>query len=165
MSDMTTLWVLGSATMATALVAGVFLTFSDFAMRSFAASTVEAGAEVMQVLNRVIYRSIFMVLLLGMVPAAIGLLIMAIFAVQGMAAKAVLIGVVLYLVGVFLVTVVGNVPMNKRLDAASLSDGTAQAYWKTYRVKWTLLNHLRTAASAGAAASFGVATILVALAM
>ncbi len=54
------------AVIATALVAGAFLTFSDFTMRSLAAANSETGIEVMQWINRKVYGSSFLALLLGM---------------------------------------------------------------------------------------------------
>ena len=62
------------AVIATGLVAGVFLTFSDFVMRSLAASEAIAGAEAMQEINRKVYGSIFLTLFLGMTAGSAGLL-------------------------------------------------------------------------------------------
>ena len=66
---MTPIWFLlacQACAVACALVAGVFLTFSDFVMRSLAGAKTAAGIESMQVINREVYRSVFIVLLLGM---------------------------------------------------------------------------------------------------
>ena len=48
------------------LVAGVFLTFSDFVMKSLAASRPASGIESMQIINRKVFKTVFMALLLGM---------------------------------------------------------------------------------------------------
>ena len=56
-------WVVAglvATTVATGLVAGVFLTFSDFVMRSLRAAEPAAGMDAMQWINRVVYRSVFM---------------------------------------------------------------------------------------------------------
>ncbi|MBN35194.1 MAG: hypothetical protein CMM46_10550 [Rhodospirillaceae bacterium] len=60
-----TLILIGSqiAALAGGLVAGLFLIFSDFMMRALRLATPAAGIEVMQTLNREIYRSATMVLL------------------------------------------------------------------------------------------------------
>ena len=66
---MTSTWffiVLEISVIACGLVSGVFLTFSDFVMRSLDRAETAAGIEVMQVINREVFRSIFMFLLLGM---------------------------------------------------------------------------------------------------
>ena len=60
------------------LVAGVFLTFSDFVMRSLAATQPAGGIEAMQQINRKVFRTLFMVLLIGM---AIVSPLMAVFAI------------------------------------------------------------------------------------
>ena len=64
------LWGLVALALAAALVAGVFLTFSDFVMPSLFAAAPSAGTEAMQIINRKVYRSIFMVLLIGLIPVS-----------------------------------------------------------------------------------------------
>lgn len=49
-----------------ALVAGVFPTFSDFVMRSLNRARTSATVEVMQGINREVFKTVFMVLLIGM---------------------------------------------------------------------------------------------------
>lgn len=153
-------WMLAAASLAAGLVAGVFLTFSDFVMRSLGASAPAAGMEAMQQINRKVYRSVFMVLLMGMVP--VSLAIAAYAAVSaGSAANAWLIaGATLYLLGVFGVTAVGNVPMNKKLDVLDLAGDAPLGYWARYEQNWTLLNHVRTVASVGSAMCFLVGAML-----
>ena len=66
---MTPQWMLLASefsVIAFALVAGVFLTFSDFVMRSLAATQPAGGIEAMQQINRKVFRTLFMVLLIGM---------------------------------------------------------------------------------------------------
>ena len=66
---MTSIWffiVCEISVIACGLVSGVFLTFSDFVMRSLDGARTAAGVEVMQVINREVFRSVFMFLLLGM---------------------------------------------------------------------------------------------------
>lgn len=137
---------------ASALVAGVFLSFSDFVMRALGVAPDAAGARAMQEINRAVYRSLFMVLLLGLVPLSALVLLLAGLGWSGTAAAWAAAGAVAYLAGVFAVTVFGNVPMNQRLDG--LSGSEADAYWGRYRVRWTRLNHLRWIAAALAAAAF-----------
>ena len=66
MSEHWFLIVSAVAVLACGLVAGVFLTFSDFVMKSLAASPPAGAIEAMQVINRKVYRTLFMALLLGM---------------------------------------------------------------------------------------------------
>jgi uncharacterized membrane protein len=53
--------------------------------------------------------------------------------------------------------VVINVPMNNFLDKLEPDDPRAADYWKYYLSTWTAWNHVRTAASAAASASFTLA--------
>ncbi|NNL35328.1 MAG: DUF1772 domain-containing protein [Silicimonas sp.] len=137
--------------LATGLVAGVFLTFSDFVMPSLAASAPAAGTQAMQIINRKVYRSIFMVLLIGMIPVSV------IAAGTGWATGLPVAGWLiaaagLYLVGVLAVSALGNIPMNERLEALPEGGPEAQAYWPAYVAGWVRWNHLRwitATASAG----------------
>jgi uncharacterized membrane protein len=68
-----------------------------------------------------------------------------------------LAGCALYLLGCLLVTVAFNVPLNNRLAAADPDSSAAEALWAHYLSRWTLWNHVRTAASLAAAGLFAMA--------
>lgn len=147
-------WVLLVAGLLMALLAGVFLSFSDFVMRGLALAPDTSGAAGMVGLNRTVYRSIFMVLFFGFLPGSVVLGLAAFGQTQGTALVLVLAGSVLYVLGVIVVTGVGNVPMNNALDAMAGQAAETARYWPEYVERWTRLNHLRTAASALAALSW-----------
>ena len=159
------IWSLGAASIATGLVAGVFLSFSDFTMRSMKMATPEAGSQVMQILNREVFRSIFIVLLIGMsaISAASG--IAAYIWPPTVGALLVMAGSLSFVLGVFLATMLGNVPKNEKL--AALPDGgpEAQSYWPTYYSGWMFWNHVLTAFSFITAVLYLVAAIRMALAV
>jgi uncharacterized membrane protein len=70
-----------------------------------------------------------------------------------------LVGGALYLVGSVLVTIVFNVPKNQSL-AFLAPDGLRSAdAWALYVSGWTAWNHVRTAASLAAAASYSLALV------
>jgi uncharacterized membrane protein len=143
---------------ACALVSGVFLTFSDFVMRSLDGAKTAAGIEVMQVINREVFKSIFMFLLLGMSALSPFLIGYAYFRVAGSAADWIMAGGALYLAGVFVVSLVFNVPMNNRLEARDYASTEAAAYWtSTYLPRWTFWNYVRAIAAAGSAICYLVA--------
>ncbi|MGI9389769.1 MAG: DUF1772 domain-containing protein [Boseongicola sp.] len=146
--------VLILAGLAAALVAGFFLTFSDFVMRALGASAPAAGTEAMQHVNREVYKSVFMLLFLGYVPVALTILVLAISSVSTPASGWMIAGSISYLLGVFTVTALGNVPMNQRLDALDHHSDDGQAYWLIYHARWTRLNHVRTLCSIFTAASY-----------
>ncbi len=156
------LFVYGVAAIVAAVIAGVFLTFSDFVMTALRAASPQSGAEAMQQINRKVYGSAFLVLLLGMAPASLGLAVYAWFFLQDPAAIWMIAGAVVYLVGVVLVTMICNVPMNKRLDVMDHTTAKAQGYWSIYAVSWTLWNHVRTIASGASAVCFFVGCVLLA---
>ncbi|WP_338548996.1 DUF1772 domain-containing protein [Roseovarius phycicola] len=116
MTSFITVTVYALAALILALIAGVFLSFSDFIMRSLCAATPTSGIEAMQQINRKVYSSVFLVWLLGMAPVATLLSLYAFVFVEGPAKAWWIAGGALYVIGTFLVTVLGNVPMNKRLD-------------------------------------------------
>ena len=158
---MTSTWlfiVCEISVIACAVVSGVFLTFSDFVMRSLNGATTTAGIEVMQVINREVYKTVFMALLLGMSALSPFLVYYAYAFVEGPAGSWIMIGGAFYFAGVFGVSLVFNIPMNNRLDALDYAKSEAAAYWtNTYMPYWTLWNYVRALASAGAAICFLIA--------
>ena len=154
-------WILMIAGLAVALIAGVFLGFSDFIMRGLAQAPASQGAAGMVGLNRTVYRSVFMVLFLGLVPVSGTLGLLALWQFEGAARALILAGVVAYLIGVFAVTGMGNVPMNTRLEAIYGQPRETADYWPRYVQRWTQLNHARAAGSALAALCWLAAALIV----
>ncbi|MDM8168124.1 anthrone oxygenase family protein [Roseovarius sp.] len=153
MSETVVLIAFGSVALVMALVSGVFLGFSDFIMRSLRVSSPRAGIEAMQQINREVLSSAFVFSLLALAPVSLGLIGYAWFALGGPEQGWFIAGGAIYVVGTFLVTLFGNVPMNRRLDAMAVEGPETEAYWAQYAVAWTRWNHVRTAASAVAAAA------------
>jgi len=135
------------AILAYALVGGVFLAFSDFIMRSLSLTGGVGGVEAMQVINREVFRWVFMALFLGM--AAVSLVIAVyggIFVGVGPGTFMMMAGLV-YFIGCFGVTICFNVPMNEALAGMDLSSEATRAYWiGTYLPRWTFWNTVRTLA-------------------
>ena len=159
---MTPQWVvpaIGAAVIICAIISGVFLAFSDFVMRSLAIAPPSVGVVSMQLINRKVYGSLFLVLLMGFSVSCLLLAYTALTYLTGSASSWVLAGSGIYLTGVFLVTVVFNVPMNKQLDVLDHSALETVKYWKTYASSWTMWNHIRTLSSAVAAICFLVASL------
>jgi uncharacterized membrane protein len=153
-------WTLVALAMATGLVAGVFLAFSDFVMKSLFASQPAAGAEAMQIINREVYSSIFMVLLIGMIPVSAGIAIYGYLYLEAPVSGYLVIAGVLYVFGVFVATAVGNIPMNQRLEAMPQGGAEAQAYWPDYVRGWVRWNHLRWVSALGTSTCYGIAAVL-----
>jgi uncharacterized membrane protein len=141
------------AVLAYALVGGVFLAFSDFIMRSLSLTRGTGGVEAMQVINREVFRWVFMALFLGMAALSLVIAGYAATSLSGPAATLALAAGIVYLVGCFGVTVVFNVPMNEALAGMDLSEHATQSYWTgIYLPRWTFWNTVRTLACGLAAA-------------
>lgn len=136
------------AVLAYALVAGVFLAFSDFIMRSLAITGGSGGVEAMQAINREVFRWIFMTLFLGMAAGSVAISVYAWVTFQGPASSLILSAALIYLVFCFGVTVVFNVPMNEALSGMQSTTEATRDYWlQTYVPRWTFWNSIRTGAS------------------
>ena len=147
------LLLLHLAILAYALVAGVFLAFSDFIMRALALTGGSGGVEAMQVINREVFRWIFMVLFLGIAAASLGVAGYGARHLGEPAGALILMAGLVYLFGCFGVTVVCNVPMNEALAAMERSEPATRDYWlETYVPRWTFWNSVRTGAATLAAA-------------
>lgn len=142
-----------------AMVGGVFQSFSDFVMRSLSAARDAAGVEVMQMINRKVFSSVFLFTALGLGPALIAASVYAsIFLPPGPTAW-IVGGSAIYLIAVLLVTIVGNVPMNERLDNMPAGDADTTVYWRHYGRRWTHLNHMRTIGCAIASGCLMIAAV------
>lgn len=137
-----------------AMVAGVFQSFSDFVMAGLERAKPSAGIESMQQINRTVFRSVFLTAFLSLVPLTGGFALYAMSQVNAPGRTFVIAAAATYFVAVFVVTVAFNVPMNRQLDRLDRASREAAAYWRTYGKVWTRWNHLRTIGSAATAALF-----------
>lgn len=146
--------------LAYAIVAGVFLAFSDFIMRSLALTHGTGGLEAMQVINREVFRWVFMALFLGMATVSAGLVVYGALHISGGPGALILLGALIYLLGCFAVTVFFNVPMNEALAGMEPSTEATRDYWTSiYLPRWTMWNTVRTIACVVAAATMLVGVI------
>ncbi len=136
------------------LLGGLYFAFSAFIMTAFGRIGQAAGIAAMNAINDVILRSWFMPVFLGTTVAAAVLAVMAIFRLGAPGAVAMLVGGVLYVLGMFVVTMVFNVPLNNALAAAQAASPDTAPLWARYLQDWTFWNHVRTLASVGASALF-----------
>ncbi|HKK37524.1 MAG TPA: anthrone oxygenase family protein [Paracoccaceae bacterium] len=148
------LHVLGpAAVLAYAVLGGVFLAFSDFIMRALSLQRGGGGVEAMQAINREVFRWVFMPLFLGMAVVSLALAAFGVFAPGALGGRTVAAAGLVYLLGCFAVTVVGNVPMNERLARLDRNDETSLVYWTDrYLPRWTTWNTVRTVACVSSAA-------------
>lgn len=141
--------VIQFSVLAMAFVGGVFLAFSDFIMRSLVQTGGAGGIDAMQVINRLVFRWVFMALFLGLIPVSIGIVGYGLVHLDGPARFLTVLAGMIYLAGCFGVTIAFNVPMNEALADMDLSESRTRDYWtQTYVVRWTFWNTVRTVACA-----------------
>ena len=150
------LWV---SAIGCAMMAGIYFTFSTFIMTALGRIPQAHGISAMQSINVVILKSLFMPLFWGTTLIALALAVIALFRLGTPGATAMLIGGVLYVAGMFVSTLVFNVPLNNALDAADPASADAASLWARYLTDWTFWNHARTVASAAASALFVTALL------
>jgi uncharacterized membrane protein len=142
------------------LIAGLYFAFSAFIMTALGRISQTAGISAMNAIDAEIVRSLFMPVFLGTTLTSAALAALALLRWDEPGAMAMLAGGVLYVVGMFFVTMVFNVPLNNALAAVDPSSPDAASLWARYLTDWTFWNHVRTAASTGSFALFVLALIL-----
>ena len=140
-----------------AVMAGLYFAFSAFIMRALGEIDRAAGIAAMVAINRVILRSAFMPVFLGSTLTSLALAVIALLRWGEPGTAAMLVGALVYVLGMFGVTMARNVPLNNRLIAAG-ADGD-DGIWALYLTVWTRWNHVRTLASAAGLVLFVVALI------
>jgi uncharacterized membrane protein len=154
MRQVFTTGLLWSSAIGCGLIAGVYFAFSTFVMTALGRLDQAAGIAAMNAINVDIVRSPFMPLFLGTTVAGAALAVMGALRVGEPGAASMIAGGGLYVIGMFVVTMVFNVPLNNALAAVGPSAPEAGAVWTTYLKDWTFWNHVRTVASAVASALF-----------
>jgi uncharacterized membrane protein len=132
------------------LVTGLLFIFSNTVMRALSSLPPEPAQAAMQVINRLIQNPLFLLLFLGTALCNAALAVACALRLGMPGCWLLLAGALLYLAGPLAVTLLRNVPLNNRLDAAS----SAQAHetWPRYCAAWLRWNHVRSALGALATA-------------
>jgi uncharacterized membrane protein len=138
------------------LMAGVYFAFSTFIMTSFARIAPAAGIAAMNAINIDIVKSVFMPLFFGTTLAAAVLAGLALFRWGSLGSMAVLIGGVIYVIGMLGTTLIFNVPLNDALATVDPSSREGANVWARYVQDWTFWNHVRLTASIVASVLFTV---------
>ncbi len=127
-----------------ALIGGVFFAFSSFIMKALARLPSAQGMMAMQSINIVVLNPLFLGVFMGTAMTSLLLVILAIRGWELPAAPYFLLGALLYIIGTFLVTGMGNVPLNNQLAKITATDPASSNIWQHYVERWTQLNTLRT---------------------
>jgi uncharacterized membrane protein len=136
------------------LLAGLYFAFSAFIMTALGRIGQAAGVAAMNAINVAIVQSLFLPVFLGTTMASAALAIAALLRWGEAGAMTMLAGGVLYVFGMFVVTMIFNVPLNNALAAVDPASQGATPLWARYLADWTWWNHVRTISSTAACALF-----------
>jgi len=147
--------LLVAAVVGSGVMSGLLFVFSNTIMEALARQGLDAGAATMVAINAIILNPLFFLFFMGtavLSVAAAGVALAtdheARFLILGAAAS--------YLVGVFLVTALVNVPLNDQLAAVVPGTEEARGVWTLYLERWTRWNTVRTGAGLGAVVLFAL---------
>lgn len=126
---------------------GTYFAFSVFVMRALNRLSASDAIKVMNRINQVILRSGFMPVFFATSLWLLGAFLWHVFHWQENTSWLWVTSAVMYLFGMFAVTLFGNVPLNERLKLSPEDKQQSDAIWHEYSTRWTRLNHLRTVSS------------------
>ena len=129
------------------LMAGTYLAFSGFIMRSFARLEPHQGIAAMNAINDTITKTSFMPLFFGSTVVALLLAGNGLLQWGEPDSGWSLVAGLVYVIGMFVVTVTANVPLNKQLAKVAGRGEEARHVWMHYLTRWTRWNTARTVAS------------------
>jgi uncharacterized membrane protein len=133
------------------LVAGAFFAFSSFVMPALNRLPAPRAVAAMQSINRLAVTPLFMAAVFGTALACLAVAAWAGFEWHAPAARWVLAGSIVYVIGAIVVTIAANVPLNDELDAVDPQGPAVAADWAHHTRAWTAWNHVRCVASTVAA--------------
>ena len=119
----------------------------------------EEGIGTMQSINVVVVNPSFLGAFMGTAVLSLGVGGLAVVGWGQPSAAYFLGGAIFYFAGTFLVTMLGNVPLNNQLAAVSAADPGASKLWEHYLARWTKWNHVRAAAAIVAALLYSMGLI------
>ncbi|MCB1123372.1 MAG: DUF1772 domain-containing protein [Verrucomicrobiae bacterium] len=141
-----------AALLGSALVGGIFFAFSTFIMKALARVPSSEGIRTMQSINITVINPAFLGVFLGTAVLSAVIVLLSLGVWSESLSHWFFVGALQYVIGTFLVTVFGNVPLNNRLESILPEDG--EKLWAHYLSKWTFWNHIRTMAAIVAAFCF-----------
>ena len=130
-----------------AIVAGNFSAFSEFIMSALTKTEPAGGIEAMQHINLDVIKTQFVAGILSIAVFSVLFALYSLAVFEGAAMVTLVIASLVYVPSVFLITMLGNVPMNNRLASLDHTSVEAQNYWIEYGAKWNQLNHFRSLGS------------------
>ena len=140
-------------------MAGLLFAFSGSVIGGLGAIEEADSIRAMNAMNTTLLNPFFGAMFFGGLISSVVLVAWASFDADLASRTLIFVGGGCYVIGVFAVTVVFNVPMNNRLADHDLTTATTSDIWMTYSRRWLLLNHLRTLSAVIASGSFAFALV------
>jgi len=122
---------------------GAMFAFSTFIMTALSRLDEPEGIRAMQQINKAVYTPWFMVPFFGTTLLSIGVIAFALMNTDQEWWLPLISAGSLFVMGVFGVTALGNVPLNEKLAVIKPDDSDSIALWQRYLVDWTRWNHVR----------------------
>ncbi|MCR9278032.1 MAG: DUF1772 domain-containing protein [Pseudomonadaceae bacterium] len=129
------------------LMSGIYLSFSVVIMKSLATLDPSSGIAAMNAINKLILKTLFMPLFYISTVIALVMTLTGLSSWGEPGAAAAFTAGLIYLVGMFALTVIGNVPLNNALAKVSGNGEEAVSTWNEYLVRWTRWNTVRAISS------------------
>jgi uncharacterized membrane protein len=131
-------------TLGTGLFAGLFFTFSAFAMPALGGLPVEQSTTALFALNRAMYRNrLFVLVTLATVSGCIAAVATALVGLDRPGAALRLAGASLFLLGTAGTTVIYHLPQNNAVADINPAGLGAEARWRRFIRGWIAWNHVR----------------------
>lgn len=143
-----------AAIVGSAATGGIFFAFSNFIMKALQRVPHPEGMRAMQTINVTVLNPGFLGVFMGTAVICLILAVIAIADWELARSPYLLGGAVAYIGGTWMVTVLGNVPLNDKLAAAERENADSMAVWADYLERWTRLNTQRAGAAVCAATLF-----------
>lgn len=143
-----------AALVGSTLVGGIFFAFSNFIMKALRRVPSAEGIAAMQTINITVLNRGFLGLFMGTALICLVLAVISIAEWEMGRSPYLLGGAVAYIGGTWLVTVLGNVPLNHKLAGVERDSPESKQVWDHYLEHWTRLNSQRTGAAICAATLF-----------
>ncbi|MEN0063309.1 MAG: anthrone oxygenase family protein [Myxococcota bacterium] len=143
---------------AAAMASGMSYVFSTGVMQALGQLPQAEAVRAMQAINVAVINPLFLGVFMGTGLFVAGLAGADVWHHAEAANPWLLGGTAVYLIGMVLVTIGGNVPLNDQLATLDPNALSADAWW-AYARPWLAWNHLRTLAAAGASTLFVLAAL------
>jgi uncharacterized membrane protein len=154
MSELFIASLLWFAAIGCGLLAGLYFAFSTFIMSALGRIDQAHSISAMNSISSTILHSLFMPFFWGTTVASFVLFIVGFVRRGEPGSMAMLAGGLIYIGGMFICTILFNVPLNNALAAVNPASAEATSVWARYLKDWTLWNHLRTISSTAACALY-----------